>query len=127
MAVCLHSQMHEFVLMILVYERKFSKGENRSFRCESCSSKIEVVRANYGEQLKDAYPSIISSTNPNCMSKDVTSLMQTKCNGKAICSFTLQDDDFMQSKLNCESEPILLVRYTCQNTLTGKLHVLLFS
>ena len=102
-------------MYFLVYERKFSKGDNATFQCESCSSLlIVVIWADYGVQLQQRYPFAISKFDPNCRTTNATSVMQNNCNGKTSCSFRVRDTEFLSLMSNCGSNRILLVRYTCK-------------
>ncbi len=102
--------------LFLVYERKFSEGEQASFQCKSCST-IDVIWANYGVQVPQQYPFAISTSDKDCVSSTATSVMQNKCDGEELCSFTVQDRDFLPSV--CGKSTILLVRFKCNNKIPG--------
>ena len=105
--------------LLQAYERKFSEGDMADFQCESCSFGIQVIWADYGVQLQQRYPFTISKADPNCRTTNATSVMQTKCDGKAGCSFKVSDADFLSSGSNCQSDLVLLVRYKCRKNVPG--------
>ena len=104
--------------LFLVYERKFSKGKEAKFQCESCS-RVEVIWADYGVELQQKYPFQIAKNDQSCRSTNSTSVVQNKCNNKKICSFIVRDADFLFSVSNCGSDVILLVRYKCKTNIPG--------
>ena len=105
--------------LFLVYERKFSKGTHAEFQCESCSSGIEVIWADYGVMLEQKYPFQIANNDPSCRSTNPTSVVQNKCNNRKSCSFSVSDAAFFSSRSNCGSNAILLVRYKCKMNIPG--------
>ena len=102
-----------------VYEKKFSKGNEAKIQCESCSTGIEVIWADYGVKLEQKYPFQIVNNDPNCRSTNPTSVVQNKCNNGKSCSFTVRDADFLSLGSNCGSNAILLVRYKCKKNIPG--------
>ena len=105
--------------LFLVYERKFSVGDDAEFQCESCSIGIEVIWADYGVMLEQKYPFQIANNDPSCQSTNPTSVVENKCNNRKSCSFRVRDADFFSSRSNCGSNAILLVRYKCKMNIPG--------
>jgi hypothetical protein len=103
---------------VLVYERKFSKGDTALIRCKSCST-IEVIWANYGVKVPRQYPFAISASDKNCVTTNATRVIQSKCDGTANCFFTVNDGVFLPSDSSCLKNTILLVRYRCKSKIPG--------
>ena len=106
--------------LFLVYERKFSKGKEAKFQCESCS-RVEVIWADYGVKLEQKYPFQIANNDRDCRSTNPTSVVQNKCNNRESCSFIVRDADFLSSGSYCGSNAILLVRYKYKKNIPGTL------